>query len=104
MCVATALGGCGELRGGSIASNRQISGESIANVKRIKEQYPHAYIGFWFTNGVGMRQREVQRMRWEYLVDRQDGTWVSGGAGKDGRRIDVPMQARAVEGLADFRK
>lgn len=77
---------------------------AFVQIETIKQKDPHAYIGFWFAIGAGLRQREIQRMKWEYLVDRQDGTWVSGGVGKDGLRIEVPMQVKAVEALSDFRK
>jgi integrase len=46
----------------------------------------------------------IQRLRWEHLIERDGAVWVSGGIGKDGEKIEVPMQSRAVTAIASLRQ
>ena len=43
-------------------------------------------------------------MRWEYFVERDGFTWISGGIGKDGQAIEVPLQQKAGSHLRPFVK
>lgn len=73
-------------------------------VESLRDKDRDLYIAFWLAVGAGLRLSEIRRARWEDFVERSGRLWISGGVGKDGERIEVPLQARAVCALAPFRK
>lgn len=77
-----------------------------AAFKAIEDQKcrPVVYVAFWLAAGAGLRRSEIGRMRWEFIVDRQGKKWISGAIGKDGEKIEVPIQDRAVKALKSFIK
>jgi integrase len=77
--------------------------QAFAAIEDQKHQ-PKIYIAFWLAVGAGLRRGEIGRMRWEYIVERQGRAWISGSLGKDGERIEVPLQDRAAKALEPFRK
>jgi integrase len=77
---------------------------AFAAIESQAQNQPKLFVAFWLAVGAGLRRSEIGRMRWEYLVERQDRVWISGAIGKDGERIEVPLQDRAVKALAPFRK
>lgn len=61
-----------------------------------------AFVGFWFALGAGLRRREVARLRWEQVVLRDGQPWISGGIGKDGLPIEVPIQLSCWEVISRY--
>lgn len=57
----------------------------------LREHQPDAYLLFWLCLGTGMRRGEAAETRWEHFVERGGRLWVSGGTGKDGKRIEIPV-------------
>lgn len=95
------------LRGRSVkADYHQPSDEVIkkafTRIEELKDNDENAYIGFWLSVGAGLRRKEVQNCKWEYFIQRNGVPWLSGGMGKDGRKIDVPVQAKAMWKLRPF--
>lgn len=62
------------------------------------------YLAFWLSVGAGLRKSELRRCKWEHLVIVRDKPRICGGIGKDGFRIDVPMQQRAYESILPFQQ
>jgi integrase len=77
---------------------------AFTEIGKVALRDPNVFIAFWFATGAGLRRGEIRQCRWEYLVERNGITWISGGIGKDGKTIEVPMQKTALEALAPFRK
>lgn len=77
---------------------------AFSKIVELREADPHVYLAFWLAAGAGLRKSEAARMRWEWIVERDGQWWISGGIGKNGDRIEVPFQSRAVEALRAFRK
>lgn len=77
---------------------------AFKEIEKLRDSDPHAYIAFWFAVGAGLRRREIQRLQWEHIIERDGFLWVSGGIGKDGERIEVPIQTKAVEKILPLRK
>jgi integrase len=63
-----------------------------------------SFIAFWFAVGAGLRRGEIGRMRWEWIIDRDGQPWVSGGVGKKGEKVEVPIQDRAWAALSRVRQ
>jgi len=51
---------------------------------------------FWLVVGAGLRRGEAAELRWGDLHSSEGHLWVSGGVGKDGRVIQVRVQAAAA--------
>ena len=77
---------------------------AFVEVEKLRTTDLNGFLAFWFAVGAGLRRKEIQALRWEHMVERDGVTWISGGIGKDGQRIEVPMQSRAVEAVAPHRR
>jgi integrase len=77
---------------------------AFEGIGKFRDTDRDVYVSFWFAVGAGLRRSEIRQMHWEYLVERSGATWVSGGIGKDGQKIEVPVQEKAVTALSAVRK
>ncbi len=77
---------------------------TFAEVEGFKESDPDLYKAFWIAVGAGLRRGEIRRLEWSHFVERNGKTWISGGIGKDGEHIEVPIQSKAYAKLSEFRK
>jgi integrase len=91
-------------KGEYLAPPDHVVEKAFTEIGKLKECDRNAYIAFWLAAGAGLRRSEIQRCRWEFWIERDGMVWISGGLGKDGKRIEVPMQQRAVEALSSLRK
>lgn len=73
-------------------------------IEDVKLLDPNAYVAFWFAVGAGLRRKEIQQLCWEHLVERDGHLRVSGPIGKNGEKVEVPMQSRAVAAIEQFRQ
>lgn len=74
--------------------------------ERIEELKPidlNVYKAFWLDVGAGLRRSEITRCEWSHFVERDGMMWISGGIGKDGEKINVPIQSKAWEALKGMR-
>lgn len=78
--------------------------KTFQEVDRFCLNDPDLYTAFWLAVGAGLRRSEIAHARWEWFVDRDGATWISGGTGKDGQRIEVPVQQKAVAKLTPVRR
>lgn len=78
--------------------------KAFVDIEELRDSDSNVYKAFWSAVGAGLRKQEIGRLTWEMMIERDGFTWIKGGIGKDGKTIEVPMQARAVEALASFRK
>jgi integrase len=76
--------------------------KAFTDIEKMKDTDRTTYLAFWLATGAGLRRGEILRVRWEHFVTRNGERWVSGGIGKDGERIEVPVQARAWSVLSQF--
>jgi integrase len=77
---------------------------AFQEIEKLREVDSNSFLGFWFAVGAGLRRKEIQHLRWEHVIERDGAIWVSGGLGKDGEQIEVPMQKRAVDAIDPLRK
>lgn len=77
---------------------------AFKEIAKLKDLDRNSFLGFWFAVGAGLRRKEIQHLRWEHLIERDGATWISGGLGKDGEQIEVPMQSKAVKAIVPLRK
>lgn len=101
-----------KLAGRSICSNYNPPPDSV--VKRTIQAFSKpagdkpidmdVYLCFWFALGAGLRRRELAALRWEHIVERDGQPWVSGGIGKDGEQIEVPIQLACWEAIKPYRR
>jgi integrase len=78
--------------------------QAMTDIHKLVSTDPNVYTAFWLAIGAGLRRSEIRQMKWEYFVERNGITWISGGIGKDGEKIQVPIQTRAMEALAIVRQ
>lgn len=93
-----------KLRGSRPKTNYNPVPDSVIDrtFERIEEVKPYdieLYKAFWLDVGAGLRRGEFLRVEREHFVERDGMMWISGGIGKDGERIEVPIQSRAWEAL-----
>jgi integrase len=91
-------------KGEYLAPSDAVVEKAFKDIKKFKKIDANVYVAFWLAAGAGLRRREIQRCRWEFWIERDGLVWISGGLGKDGKRIEVPMQQRAVKALKPLRK
>ena len=77
---------------------------TFKEIEKLKDAVPQTYIAFWLACGCGLRRKEIFRARWEYFILRDGQPWFSGGIGKNGQTIEVPVQKRAWESLKPLRQ
>ena len=77
---------------------------TFVEVDKLRETDPAAFLAFWLAVGAGLRKGEIAAAQWSHVVTRDGRMWISGGIGKDGERIEVPIQERAEKALATFRR
>ena len=77
---------------------------TFKEIEKLKDVVPQTYIAFWLACGCGLRRKEIFRARWEYFILRDGQPWFSGGIGKNGQTIEVPVQKRAWENLKPLRQ
>jgi integrase len=78
--------------------------ETFKKIEQFAEDDPDVYRAFWLAVGAGLRRGEIQRVRWEHFVARDGIMWISGGIGKDGQQIEVPIQDKAWKKLESKEK
>lgn len=78
--------------------------QTFAKAKELESIDPPIFLAFWFAVGAGLRRGEIAALRWEHLVERDGRVWISGGIGKNGERIEVPVQAKAVHAITPHRQ
>lgn len=78
--------------------------QAFLEIEKLKDRDRNVYLAFWFAVGAGLRRDEIRQCQWEYLQERDGYVWIVGGIGKNGERIEVPMQSRAVESVVPVRK
>lgn len=81
----------------------EIVQKAFVEIEKLKESDPQSYRAFWLATGAGLRRGEILRARWEHFITRDGAIWYSGGIGKDGQVIEVPVQDRAWAALSPFR-
>jgi integrase len=77
---------------------------AFVDIEKVKDRDPNLYKIFWAAVGAGLRRKEIGLLDWSHFCERDGQTWVSGGIGKNGARIEVPMQTKAVQALDPFRQ
>lgn len=104
-----------KLRGKSVKEEYLAPPESVIQqafneIEKARENDANVYLAFWCAVGGGLRRSEIQRLEWSHFIERKLSAndppmvWISGGIGKDGQRIEVPVQSKAWERLQPFRK
>jgi integrase len=80
----------------------EIVQKAFVEIEKLREPDLPTYLAFWLAVGVGLRRKEILRAQKEHFIIRGGVPWYSGGIGKDGEKIEVPVQARAWAVLKDF--
>jgi integrase len=98
-----------KLRGKIRKSDYHPPGDSVIKltferIEEVKEFDPNLYKAFWLDVGAGLRRGEIPRVDWSHFIQRDGFIWISGGVGKDGERIEVPVQSKAWKALHGFQK
>ncbi|MGV3774510.1 MAG: site-specific integrase [Verrucomicrobiales bacterium] len=73
-------------------------------IESLKDTQRDLYVAFWFAVGGGLRRSEIQELDWSHIIERGNKLWICGGRGKNGRKIDVPLQSKAAAAIAPFRQ
>ncbi len=87
-----------------LAPDDKVIAAAFSEIEKLRDLDPNVYQAFWLAVGAGLRKGEIRRVRWDHVIERDGTWWISGGLGKDGNRIEVPFQSRAIEKLMPFRK
>lgn len=64
----------------------------------------NCYLAFWLALGAGLRRGEISNLQWQHIVVRVGQPWVCGGVGKDGQRVEVPIQQAAWNAIAPYKR
>lgn len=86
------------------APSDDIVRKSFETVNELRNTDTECFLAFWFAVGAGLRRGEIRSLDWSHVIERKGAWWISGGIGKDGERIEVQIQTKAVEALRPFRQ
>jgi integrase len=87
-----------------LAPASEVVEAAFADIDKFLKLDPNIWLAFWLAVGAGLRRGEIRAVRWEHVIQRGEAMWISGGIGKDGEKIEVPIQARAWEQLKTMRR
>lgn len=98
-----------KLRGKLVKSDYHPPGDDVIQktfdrITEVERFDLNLFKAFWLDVGAGLRRSEIGRVDWSHCIERDGFVWISGGIGKDGERIEVPIQDRAWSALKIHRK